>query len=233
MSTIEISTSHNIVVQFELASLGQRILAYIFDFTILFLLTLFMVTVLGPNMFFYIMSFFLWCFYHLAFEFFNNGQSIGKKVLNIRVVHLSGQMPSLNDYMIRWVFRMIETLPALGSVAIIFISSSAKGQRIGDILAQTSVVRKKNENAVQLDSLKNIKSLPEVYYPQVNQFADQDMLLVKHSLHRYRHSPNDANKAVLDQLAKKIADKLNVDLRKVNISDFLDRVLHEYIVLTR
>lgn len=233
MSTIEISTSHNIVVQFELASLGQRILAYIFDFTLLFLVSLFMLFVFGDGMFFYMLIFFVWSFYHLAFEVFNKGQSLGKKIFNIRVVHLSGQMPSLNDYMIRWVFRMIETLPALGSVAVIFISSSAKGQRIGDILAQTSVVRKKNENAVQLDSLKNIKSLPELFYPQVSQFADQDMLLVKHSLHRYRLAPNEANRDVLDKLAKKIADKLNVDLNKVKIGEFLDRVLHEYIVLTR
>ena len=80
-------------------------------------------------------------FYHLAFEVLNNGQSPGKRIMNIKVVTLHGRTPKAQDYFLRWIFRLLEITGCLGVVAILYISSTEKNQRIGDLLAQTTVVK--------------------------------------------------------------------------------------------
>lgn len=233
MERIEVITSHNIVVRFELASLIQRVLATFIDLVILFGYTVVVMMVFQSTLFFWLLVFPVWAFYHLAFEVFNKGQSLGKKILKIRVVSLQGRTAKVNDYLIRWVFRLIEVLPSLGSIALIFLSSSEKNQRIGDILANTSVVKQKNENEVRLESIEKLESKENILYPNITQFNDSDMLLVKEAISRYMENPHDKNKAVLDQLTQSILDKLNVQLKNQNQIDFLNQVLFEYVLLTR
>lgn len=233
MERIEVITSHNIVVRFELASLIQRVLATFIDLVILIGYTIVVMMVFQSTLFFWLLVFPVWAFYHLAFEIFNKGQSLGKKILKIRVVSLQGRTAKVNDYLIRWVFRLIEVLPSLGSVALIFLSSSEKNQRIGDMLANTSVVKQKNENEVRLESIEKLESKENILYPSITQFNDSDMLLVKEAISRYMENPHKKNKAVLDQLTQSILDKLNVQLNDQNQIDFLNQVLFEYVLLTR
>jgi len=236
MDRIEVTTSHNIVVRFELASLLQRMIASILDFIILIMFTIlinFLGLTSGSSVFYWLLIFPVWSFYHLAFEIFNNGQSLGKKILKIRVVSLEGRTAKVNDYLIRWVFRLIEVLPSLGTVAMIFISSSHKNQRIGDILANTSVVKQRNENNIQLSSIQNIDSEQEMMYPGITQFSDKDMLLVKEAINRYIKNPHSENKTVLNELTSKIAERLQIDPKGLQQLGFLKRVLYEYVLLTR
>lgn len=232
MEKIEITTSHNIVVRFELASLMQRILAFFID---IFILCIFsgIVAIVGSEVLYWLIIFPVVAFYHLAFEIFYQGRSIGKKLLKIRVVSLEGRTAKLNDYLVRWVFRLIEVVPALGSIAIIFIVSSEKNQRIGDMLANTTVVKERNENEVQLKSIESIEVGEDIKYPSIIQFSDSDMLLVKQAINRYMNNPHKNNKEVLDELCIRISDKLNVDTKGMKKVDFLNKVLYEYVILTR
>lgn len=233
LDRIEVITSHNVVVRFELASLIQRVLATFIDLVILIGYTIVVMMVFQSTLFFWLLVFPVWAFYHLAFEIFNKGQSLGKKILKIRVVSLQGRTAKVNDYLIRWVFRLIEVLPSLGSVALIFLSSSDKNQRIGDMLANTSVVKQKNENEIRLESIEKLEAKEDILYPSITQFNDNDMLLVKETIGRYMENPHEKNKAVLDELTKSILDKLNTQLKDQNQIDFLNRVLYEYVLLTR
>jgi len=234
MNTIEISTSHNIVVSFELATTIQRILAWTIDGFIVLFYSFFVNIVVGGYMILtYILIFLVVSFYHFIFEVFNKGQSPGKMLLKIRVVTLHGRMPSVNDYFMRWIFRMVDIAFSLGMLAVMFIMSSKKNQRIGDIISQTSVVKQRNENAITLQSILNLDKAEEILYPRIKEFSDEDMLLLKQSLLRFRQHPNDSIKEVLREISQKIATELDVDLRNQNRSKFLDRVLYEYILLTR
>jgi len=233
MSNIEISTSHNIVVRFELASLIQRILAWFIDILILILFSLIILMTSGSEIVYWILVFPIWTFYHFIWEVFNKGQSPGKMLLKIRVVTLKGRTPLVIDYFTRWMFRLVDLTLSIGSIAIIFISSSSKAQRIGDILAQTSVVRSRNENEVSLDSIKNLEKGEELKYPQIVKYTDEDMLLLKQTLMRYRQSPNENTKAVLIKIADDISKEMKVKLTSSTTLEFLDQVLYEYIILTR
>ena len=232
--SIDISTSHNIVVSFELASTIQRILAWFIDVMILGVYTIFASIVTGGStIIFYILVLFVASFYHLGFETLNKGQSLGKMAMKIRVVTLRGRTPNINDYFMRWIFRMVDITFSLGTVAIFSIISSKKNQRIGDVISQTTVVLQRNENAVSLNSILDLDKEEKILYPAIKEFSDEDMLLLKQSLYRYRQYPNENVKQILIEMSDAFADHLKIDLRKENRLRFLDRVLYEYIILTR
>lgn len=232
--SIDISTSHNIVVSFELASLIQRILAWFIDGIVIGIYSIFASIVSGGNtILLYILVFFVAAFYHLVFEILNKGQSLGKMAMKIRVVTLRGRTPTVNDYFMRWIFRMVDITFSLGTMAIFSIISSKKNQRVGDVISQTTVVLQKNENAVSLKSILDLDKKEEILYPTIKEFTDEDMLLLKQSLNRYRQFPNDNIKKILIDMSDIFADHLKIDLRKENRLRFLDRVLYEYIILTR
>ncbi len=233
MNTVEITTAHNIVIQSELASILIRILAYIIDIMVLIVYTLLILGISNGTIFYYIFLLPVWGFYHFFMEVLNNGQSIGKKLLGIRVVTLRGQTPKLVDFFTRWIFRMIDITFTIGTMAITLISSSAKNQRMGDVLAQTVVIRLRNSNRVLLESIKDIKKKDEFLYPRIASYNDQDMMLLKQSLLRYRELPSEANKDILIKIADKVADYLDIESPKAGMERFLDQVLLEYIILTR
>jgi len=252
MKTVEIVTAHNVVIQYELASIFNRAIALLLDWVIIsfyFLLcwiifaAMFVSFAVG-NMFesgeiiYFIFILFMLpvFFYSFIMESFFGGQSVGKMALGIRVVKVSGATPSMGDLFIRWVFRLIELSPAvLGSIAALVASSTDKSQRLGDVIANTCVIKLKPTTQYSIKDILTIKSKKnyEPQYPQVIQLSDEDMLLVKNSIDRLRNHPNDQHKKLIIELTKLVSEKLNISTIPKNKVTFLKTVLQDYIVLTR
>ncbi|HLJ56263.1 MAG TPA: RDD family protein, partial [Chthonomonadaceae bacterium] len=76
------------------------------------------------------------------------GQTFGKWVCQIRVVDANGESPGLVKGILRTVARVIEIDPFLfgGLPAGIVAANNPKRQRLGDMLAGTFVVRKRDLN---------------------------------------------------------------------------------------
>ncbi len=71
------------------------------------------------------------------------GQTVGKMLLGIKVVREgSGELPGLGAGAIRTILRVIDVLPFAYLVGFIVIQFTAKNQRLGDMAANTLVVRK-------------------------------------------------------------------------------------------
>jgi uncharacterized RDD family membrane protein YckC len=83
----------------------------------------------------------------LAFAYFtllegNRGQTLGKMLLGIKVVREdNGEVPGLGAAAIRTVLRLIDVLPFAYIVGYISILVTSKNQRLGDMAANTLVVR--------------------------------------------------------------------------------------------
>ncbi len=69
-----------------------------------------------------------------------SGQTLGKKIMGLRVVALDGSL-SWGKVAIRNILRIIDGLPIFYLVGIIAIVTSKKHQRLGDLAAQTIVVK--------------------------------------------------------------------------------------------
>jgi uncharacterized RDD family membrane protein YckC len=243
MKNIEILTTQNVVLQYELASLQDRVMAFVLDMICLVLSFSILSTVV-VGIFSYsetsqrIAALFLvglFCLYSLAFEFFNKGRSIGKMAMKIQVIKLAGGQATFSDYAARWVFRLIDIHFSLGGIAAILVMSSAKAQRTGDIIANTAVVKTAPKMNVSLQDILSIhqtnKYIPK--YQQAKKLQEQDALLIKATLERYRRFHNDSHHEALWQLAERVQEILGIDHVQEERSDFLQTILKDYVVLSR
>jgi uncharacterized RDD family membrane protein YckC len=243
MKNIEVKTTQNVVLQYELADLRDRVIAFFIDIVILAfgigILALFGFSVLlFSETMQAIFSVFLVCiflFYSLAFEVFNRGQSPGKMAMRIQVIKAAGGQADFSDYAARWVFRMVDIYFSLGGIASILIASSSKAQRIGDIVANTAVVKLIPQMNLDLKTLLTIHSqdsyTPE--YMEARQLDEEDVILIKTTLERHRHHKNEAHDEALDLLTQKISQVLEIKNTQGDNRRFLQTVLKDYVVLTR
>lgn len=121
MPLIQIETPFNIDLEFEIAEVYKRLLAYLIDFCILLLFFVSMkylyystfsfsdTRYLESHMGIDILTISLpMLLYSLVCEVSMHGQTFGKKALHIRVISLNGGEPSLGEYIIRWMFKAFE-----------------------------------------------------------------------------------------------------------------------------
>lgn len=244
MKTVDVITAHNISIDYEAASLASRGIALFLD---LLIITVYMaimsqiiaVTAFGASegviILMYILIILPITFYSLMMEYLLKGQTIGKMAMGIRVVNLNGENAKLNDYTLRWTFKVIDFWFSAGAIGSLFISTTEKGQRLGDVMAQTAVVRNKPEQVYSIRDILNIKdrSKHEPTYLAVSKFTDEDMILIKNAINRVKRYPNDAHKDLVRELAKRAAEELNLDEVPQKKLTFLKTLLQDYIVLTR
>lgn len=244
MKTVDVITAHNISIDYEAASLASRGIALFLD---LLIITVYMaimsqiiaVTAFGASegviILMYILIILPITFYSLMMEYLLKGQTIGKMAMGIRVVNLNGENAKLNDYTLRWTFKIIDFWFSAGAIGSLFISTTEKGQRLGDVMAQTAVVRNKPEQVYSIRDILNIKdrSKHEPTYLAVSKFTDEDMILIKNAINRVKRYPNDAHKDLVRELAKRAAEELNLDEVPQKKLTFLKTLLQDYIVLTR
>ncbi len=235
MKGIEIPTAHNIVITHELATVTQRILAFMIDAIILSVYSGLVAAIAGDNMaILYIGIVLVLVFYHLVWEVFNRGQSPGKMALKIRVVSMKGMSPSLSTFILRWAFRPLDISLTVGTMAILAIIVSSKSQRIGDLLGRATVIQLDPSTHISLDQIQQLdQAKADIRYPMIRQYSDQDMLLVKQTLRRFTSDNNEANQKMVIDLAKRISTDLEINLEGKSPVDFLRKVLSDYILLTR
>lgn len=232
MNTVQVHTSQNIPVEFELGSLGDRILGRILDGLVIlvyaaaFALILifsgvrsnFMIgltAIIGALPLF---------FYDLVLESTCHGQSLGKKIMHIRVVSLDGKQPAFSQYLIRWLFRLVDFALTESLCALLCVALNSRHQRLGDMVAGTVVIKTRAQST-GADTL--YVPLAEDYqprYPEVADLSDSDVQLIKEVLAHYARS---GNLVLLHDTAEKVRENLQLS----SFSDpqtFLQTILADY-----
>ena len=237
MKSIEISTTQNVTIKYELASPFVRLLALIVDLIIITITQLILAGALSSiisESYWYTYLWVPFLCYSLIFESLNKGATPGKKVFGIRVMRVDGREIQFTDYLMRWIFRLIDITMSLGTLAMFFALSSEKNQRIGDYMANTVVVVLKKNRRFSIEGLLKFENLSEykVMFPQVLSLNENEMLLLKEVLNKQKAFNNDAHNLALESTAKIVAKRLNIDKPK-NDAAFVQRLIKDYVVLTR
>jgi uncharacterized RDD family membrane protein YckC len=240
MKTIEITTTQNVTIQYGLASVLERAIALAIDIAVISTVSS---IILGLQSWLFpyasdivlyleILPFIL--LYSLIFEQFNNGQSLGKMALRLRVIRLDGEKANFLDYLMRWIFRALDIYFSFGGVAVLTVISSTNSQRIGDLLANTVVVNVGKTERMKLDNLLKLNKMDTyvVTYPQVIYLPEDAMLTVKETLTKYAKHNNFAHQKALDLLVEKMEQELELKAPE-NKVQFLKILLKDYIILTR
>lgn len=236
MRKVSIETAQNVLIDFQIASLTQRILGFLIDFIILAAVLGFAALILvsiDPYLAYFLPVVFV--FYTPVSEMLMNGQTLGKRAMRTRVVNVNGKEPTALDFLIRWSFRLVDIYFTLGSLGIIFISTTARGQRIGGVLSNTMVVNLSSEMSLNLRDILRIEDRTkyEPQYHEAYRFSENEMLTVKAVLDRYVKYRNPAHAELVRDSAKRCAAVIGIEPPKENKEEFLRTLLRDYIVLTR
>ncbi len=254
MASVQINTAFNVGLDFEIAPFHKRLLAYMIDFVILVIYLYAMKKMLydGFDLSFQdsagldilIISIPM-LFYSLITEVSMNGQTIGKKILRIRVISLEGGEPTFGQFVLRWITKFFEwpflfgyivgsamalanyifATGFLGIAVIITILVSKKSQRLGDMAAGTAVVDAKSFMSVNDTIFVNVNSSNyAVKYPEVMRLSDNDINTIKSVL---MQSEKTNNYDICMRVEYKIKEVLGIT-SSLSSSDFLEKLLEDY-----
>ena len=91
--------------------------------------------------------------YGITCEWFWRGQTVGKRMLKLRVVDEQGLQLEFTQVVIRNLMRFVDMLPGIYAVGGIACFLSKRCQRLGDLAANTVVVRHRPVQEPDLDQL--------------------------------------------------------------------------------
>jgi uncharacterized RDD family membrane protein YckC len=91
--------------------------------------------------------------YSILLEWIWRGQTLGKRVLKIRVIDAEGFRLRPSQIVIRNLLRVVDLLPAFYAVGGLCCALSSKYQRLGDIAANTVVIYTNSEKIPDLELL--------------------------------------------------------------------------------
>lgn len=247
MNQLTINTTQNVNINFTAASVGDRMLASLIDY-IVKIAYCFMIWYL----FFYwlnldniidnmdnwsgfaiiILLFFPVLIYSLVLESLWEGQTIGKKIIKTKVVKLDGYQASFGDYLMRWLFRILENNPTLlfGIIGIITMASNSKIQRLGDMASGTAVISLKNNVSISSTILTDVGDAYVPIYQNVIKLSDNDMRIIKESFQKAR---TKADYETIRRLSAKIEKVTGIKNQSGNESDFIKTVLKDYSYYTQ
>jgi uncharacterized RDD family membrane protein YckC len=240
MQTIEIQTAQNVNIEYPVASIGDRVVAAIIDqlimvgyliaiiFLYIWLLNLTEESPLHFPVAYFVILFLHLFFYHLLCETFLNGQSFGKKIMKMRVVKLDGSQAGIGSYFLRWILAPIDIYFTYGSVGLITMLINGKGQRLGDLAANTTIVKLKTEAKLDDTILQPTPVNYEVRLPEVSNLSDKDISIVKEVLDlNYKNPDAVMYEKILHKTKEAIEKKIGVT-SNLHPLTFLDTVFKDY-----
>lgn len=246
MVELQINTTQNVNINFTAASVGERILAWGIDWLIkiaygivIYQIVFKLLTIdkFIEDMDFWsqmaiIALFYLpVIFYSLLFESLLDGQTPGKRILKIKVVKIDGYQATLSDFIIRWIFRIVDLNMMSGVIALITIITSPRNQRLGDMTAGTSVITLKNNVNINHTILEDLKQDYVPTYPSVIKLSDNDARIIKDT---FKTAKKSKDYKTLIKLRSKIVEVLELkEIKHSTDHEFIDVILKDYNYYTQ
>lgn len=146
---ITIPTPEGVALELTLAGLGSRAIAGGIDLVLKLLLVglilLGLVGALGATAALVILpaAGLTILLYDVLLETLNGGRTLGKRFCGLRVVRSSGRPVDLAASMIRNVLRLVDGIALSYAPTIVSIAVTARNQRLGDLAADTIVIRER------------------------------------------------------------------------------------------
>lgn len=233
MESFKVQTFQHIMIEYRFADVSARVFARLIDWAIelsWFLLFLFIGIKLEADLNETVRSvativiLLPVAFYTLFFELILNGQTPGKRIMKIRVMRLDGKSCKVGNYLLRWMFFLVDWTALIG---LILIAASNKHQRIGDLVAGTTVVSLSGHP----ETMEPLQTLfPADYKPiftNVSVLSDQDIQVLRQVIFTARRN-NAPSHALLQSASAKVRLLLGLDGSRYEGQEFLETVVMDH-----
>ena len=248
LEKLTIETPEQIELEYPLAGIGSRFMAFFYDSLIQVILGLIVALILlfvqpdlgkyWPSAWNWVAA--LWIFfgfcmywgYFAAFEALWNGQTPGKRKAGIRVIKDSGRPITAFEAIARNFMRVIDSMPGMYGVAVIAVFVDKQSRRLGDMVAGTVVVHDKKEESAQPflnTSASEITATPASSAAIANKLTLQELDVIETFLNRRLDLPPAIREQSARRIAEAIAAKLEVPVaERASDEKFLETVAREY-----
>lgn len=163
-------------------------------------------------------------FYSFLFETFNHGQTLGKMAMNTRVVKADGSTPGVGDYLLRWMFLLVDL--HFTSIGLLFIMCTRTNRRLGDMAAGTLVIKLSGYKRmhISIDEFGYARRNYTPVYPEAARLSLRQADVISKTL--YGSERYNADQTA--RLSAKIQQYLSVTRRENDDTAFLVTLLHDY-----
>jgi len=239
---VTIETPEHIEVHYELAGIGSRALAGLFDFMLQAIITVLIVmalvwlgAVLKLQDFLGVVGaiiigstgFLAFTVYYVIAEMLTGGQSPGKRMAGLRVVGIDGRPLTFLQSALRNIIRAVDMIPFFYTVGLIAVFASRRAQRLGDMVAGTMVVKERLHDLPEQTPTLDV----ELAMPAPLALAPEVEARLRTSLHlltaadvaaaeRIVERRHELQPAVRQQLVGQIAETLLAKMPQVPAADF-------------
>ena len=230
MTESGIITGQYVRIQPTVASIGDRIFAQLIDWLVIIAYMVLLLWIdatlkTSDSVIMYVLLILPPMFYTLLCEIFNQGRSLGKMVMKMRVIKQDGTSPSLGSYLMRWMLYLIDG-PLTSFAGLVIMILTRDNQRLGDLAAGTVVIKQQKYKKIQI-SLDEYDYLAKNYTPRYPQAADLALEQID-IITRAINTRSDDFAQRLNLLAKKVQQKLNIEKKEANDLAFLQRIVRDY-----
>ncbi len=242
MNTISIPTTQHIELEYPIAGIGDRLLAGLIDVALVAIYIFLWGYLLdryeqmstedlfeGEVNVIWIILLLPINFYSVICEWVLDGRTVGKLVMRTRTIGLDGQSPTLSQYLLRWIFRLLDVwlsaaalLPGL--VGLIAMGVNKKGQRLGDWVAGTTVIKLKLVTTFMDTIYMETEDTYKLQFPEIANLSDRDISILKEVLEAGIKSKNPE---LIQRLTKKVKEVAKIESDMAPIT-FLETVLRDY-----
>ena len=150
-------------------------------------------------------------FYFGLSELLWRGQTVGKRMCQIRVVKGDGFALDAVGIFMRNIFRVIDHLPILWMVPVL----SQRGQRFGDMVGGTIVVTDQSEVLAEVREELSSRPTSEARYrfdnAKLSKLSHQDVDVVERILDRWNTLPTDQKYDLLHRVVGPLCKKMQID----------------------
>lgn len=231
MENIRIQTTQNVDIEYELASIGDRILATLLDYLFFIAYFLLIMVVASLTSWVFVESIAILSllalpilFYDLACETFFQGKSFGKMIMKIKVVKTDGTQANFGAYLLRWLLRVIDMRLFNGAIALITILINGKGQRLGDLAAGTTVIKIKQNKKLSDTIFNKLDSGYILSFTEVSKLSDNDVAIIKEVM---KVCVQSNNYEAINKLVSKTKETMGVTSSMPHLQ-FLNTVIMDY-----
>ncbi len=265
MSRVKVLTPFNIELDFDIPDFHKRLFAWMIDVVIAILYVITVYKIAGSIAqhsgtkaedsswnWIKMVIFLPISVYPLFMEITLNGQTVGKKLMGIRVINETGGNATVTQFVIRWLLRVSDLLmlvlvvyfvvfifmPDAGSEIVFFlllliadtlcIIITKKSQRLGDLAAGTILINLRTKAGLDETVFMEMEDNYVPMFPEVMRLSDRDLNIIK-SVYNTVVKKNDY--ALAERTASKIESALNIHTNQHPLT-FLETLLKDYNYLS-
>ena len=244
MTQLSINTTQNVNINFTAASVGDRIVAQLLDILVMIAYAVVVTIFLSQSglesainamdrwsiMAAYLVIYSPIMFYTIVQESLFEGQTFGKRIMKTKVIKLDGYQAGFGEYLVRWLFRLVEIMIGNGVIALIAVIASSKNQRLGDMAAGTAVITLKNKININHTIIQDINEDYVPTYPLVIKLSDNDVRIIKET---FESAITTRDYATIIKLREKILSVTGIKDQSGNDQDFIRTILKDYNFYTQ